>query len=123
MAEMTAPSATAPLYRPRPPLADYIEYFGYWRRDSGDPHHSRARAQGSADRHHRRRPAGALPFAGVPLGELENACISLAALWGHPGAALHERLVAARTTAQRIELVESFLLSRMQTHGHAPTAL
>ena len=30
------------LYRPRPPLADYIDYFGYWERDAGNPHQSRA---------------------------------------------------------------------------------
>jgi AraC-like DNA-binding protein len=66
------------------------------------------------------RPAGALPFTGIPLGELENSCIGLADLWGHRGTALHERLIATRTAAQRVALVESFLLSHMQSHHLEP---
>ncbi|GBE66730.1 hypothetical protein MFM001_31920 [Mycobacterium sp. MFM001] len=36
------------LHRPRPPLADYIDYFGYWARDVGDQHRSRALPRGAA---------------------------------------------------------------------------
>ncbi|BBZ13620.1 helix-turn-helix transcriptional regulator [Mycobacterium branderi] len=36
------------LHRPRPPLADYIDYFGYWARETGDPHRSRALPRGAA---------------------------------------------------------------------------
>ena len=49
MVEMKASSGADPqLYRPRPPLADCIEYFGYWQRDSGDAHQSRALPRGAA---------------------------------------------------------------------------
>jgi AraC-like DNA-binding protein len=168
MEEMKALSGAAPhLFRPRQPLARYIDYFGYWQRDSGEPHKSRALPRGAAtiivDVGGRQRvdfyaadgrtrldvspafiagagtasyvtqidatqsvltihfrPAGALPFTGIPLGELENSCIGLADLWGHRGTALHEQLVAARTAAQRVALVESFLLSRMRRHDREP---
>jgi hypothetical protein len=49
MEEMKSLSGTAPqLYRPRSPLAPYIDYFGYWRRESGEPHQSRALPRGAA---------------------------------------------------------------------------
>jgi AraC-like DNA-binding protein len=168
MEEMKSLSGAAPqLYRPRSPLAPYIDYFGYWRRESGEPHQSRALPRGAAtiivDVGGRQRvdfyaadgrtrldvppafiagagtasyvtqidatqsvltihfrPAGALPFTGIPLGELENSCIGLADLWGHRGTALHEQLVAAPTAAQRVALVESFLLFRMRRHDLEP---
>src|SRR6185312_10033528 len=117
-------------YRPRPPLADHIEYFGYWERGSAtDAHTSRALPRGAAtviidvdDRNDlgfyasdgatrlsvppafivgpgvvsyvtrvhptqtvmtiHFRPAGAQPFVGCPLGELEDARVGLADLWG-----------------------------------------
>jgi len=109
------------LYRPRPPLAGHIEYFGYWERGGAtDAHTSRALPRGAAtviidvggrndlgfyasdgatrlsvppafivgpgvDSYVTRvqatqtvmtihfRPAGAQPFVGCPLGELEDA--------------------------------------------------
>jgi AraC-like DNA-binding protein len=166
MVVMNAYSGAAPqLYRPRPSLAAYVAYFGYWQRDSGDPHQSRALPRGAAtiiidvggrqqvdfyaaDGRSRLdvppafiagagtasyvtridagqaaltihfRPAGALPFAGIPLGEIENSCIGLADLWGRDGTALHERLVAAGSVAHRIAIVESFLVYRMHIHDH-----
>lgn len=148
------------LHRPRPPLADYVDYFGYWARDTGDPHRSRALPRGAAtiiidvsgrssvdfyaaDGQTRLtvppafvagagvtsyvthidaaqtvmtihfRPGGALPFAGIPLGELENSCVGVGELWGNDGAVLRERLIAASSAASRFALLESFLLSRM----------
>ena len=126
------PGADPQLYRPRPPLANFVEYFGYWQRESGEPHRSRALPRGAAtviiDVSGRQRvdfyaadgrtrldvppafiagagtasyitridaaqavvtihfrPAGALPFLGVPLGELENSCVGLDGLWGRHG--------------------------------------
>jgi len=129
---VAGPGADPQLYRPRPELAGFVEYFGYWQRETGEPHRSRALPRGAAtviidvsgrqrvdfyaaDGHTRLkvppafiagagtasyvtsidapqavvtihfRPAGALPFLGVPLGELEisappssadEACIS-----------------------------------------------
>ncbi len=155
------------LWLPRPPLRDYIEYFGYWQRASGEPHRSRALPRGAATvvidisgREHvdlytgdgrtllpvpaafvtgagttsyvtridpaqavvtiHFRPAGALPFLGVPLGELENSCVGLEDLPGMDSAALRERLIAATSAASRIALVESFLLQRLQIGAREP---
>ena len=60
--------------------------------------------------------AGALPFLGIRLGELENSRVGLAELWGSEGTALHERLIEASSAVDRIALLESFLLHRMQVH-------
>ncbi len=145
---VTASSGAGPqLYPPLPPLAEYIDYFGYWGRDFGDPHQSRALPRGAAtiiiDVGGRQRidfyafdastrlnvppafiagagtasyitridatqavvtihfrPGGALPFLGIPLGELENTCVGLTDLWGAEGTTLRERL----TTAFRAEV-------------------
>jgi AraC-like DNA-binding protein len=66
------------------------------------------------------RPAGALPFLGTPLGELENSCVGLAELWGAQGRALHERLIAASAPARRIAIIELFLLDRLRSHASEP---
>lgn len=152
------------LHRPRPPLTDYIDYFGYWARDTGGPHRSRALPRGAAtivvdvsgrswvdfyaaDGHTRLdvppafiagagvasyvtridaaqtvmtvhfRPGGALPFTGIPLGELENSCIGLSELWGNDATVLRERLVEASSAVSRIALLESFLLGCMLCDG------
>jgi AraC-like DNA-binding protein len=154
---MTAPGPQ--LRRPRPPLDRYIDFFGYWAHDGGEPDLSRALPRGAATvvidvgcrdrvdfysadgalvstapafisgagtRSYLSRidpgqavltihfhPGGALPFLGVPLHELENACVSLADIWGGAAAVLHERLVAAPTMPQRVDLVQDFLLARL----------
>src|SRR4051812_39483275 len=168
MGDMTAcPGADPQLYRPRPELAGFVSYFGYWQRGTGEPHRSRALARGAAtviidvsgrqcvdfyaaDGHTRLsvppafiagagtasyvtsidasqavvtihfRPAGALPFVGVPLGELENSCVGLDGLWGRSGTSLHERLIATPSPAGRVSLVESFLLQRLTIHELEP---
>lgn len=161
------PGGDPRLYRPRPPLANFVSYFGYWQRETGEPHRSRALPRGAAtviiDVSGRQRvdfyaadgrtrldvpaafiagagtasyvtridaaqavvtihfrPAGALPFLGVPLGELENSCVGLDGLWGRHGAALHEQLVATPSPPDRISLVESFLLHRLGGHDLEP---
>jgi AraC-like DNA-binding protein len=58
------------------------------------------------------RPGGALPFFGIPLGELENRYVGLDDIWGRAGIELQERLIDAPTVAARFGIVESFLLSR-----------
>ena len=168
MACMTVcPGADPQLYRPRPELAGFVEYFGYWQRETGEPHRSRALPRGAAtviidvsgrqrvdfyaaDGHTRLkvppafiagagtasyvtsidapqavvtihfRPAGALPFLGVPLGELENSCVGIGGLWGRHGASLHERLIATPSPADRVALLEAFLLQRLESHDHDP---
>lgn len=158
---MTGPQ----LFRPRAPLADYIEGFGYWDRTAGAAHRSRALPRGAvtividvggrsqvdfyaADGYIRLpvppafiagagttsyvthidaaqtvmtihfRPAGALPFLGIPLGELTDSCLGLAELWGADATVLRDRLTDAPSAAARVVLLEAFLLNRMQTDAN-----
>jgi AraC-like DNA-binding protein len=55
------------------------------------------------------------------LGELENACVGLADVWGSAGAELHGRLLDAPSIRSRIALVEAFLLARIRPR-HAGVA-
>jgi AraC-like DNA-binding protein len=66
------------------------------------------------------RPGGALPFMGVPLGELADRHVDLELLWGRPATVLRERLCEATTSTERFGIVESALLSRLSDHvpGH-----
>jgi AraC-like DNA-binding protein len=156
------------LYRPRPPLADHIEYFGYWERGSTiGAHTSRALPRGAAtviihvgdgndlgfyasDGATRLsvppafivgpgvasyvtrvqvaqtvmtihfRPAGARPFVGCPLGELENACAGLADLWGSDAESLLDQLNQTDSARRRVDLLEAFLLDRMRSQYVRP---
>jgi AraC-like DNA-binding protein len=146
------------LYRPSPPLADYVEFFGHWRH-SGSSYRSRALPRGAvtivfdvgrrqqldfytadggtrlavppavvAGPHRASyitdiaadepamaihfRPAGAFPFLGIPLGDLQDAAAGLDDIWGRDGHELHERLIAAPSVAARFGILEDFLLSR-----------
>jgi len=56
------------------------------------------------------KPGGAFPFLGVGAGELEDAHTGLDALWGSRAQRLHDRLLEARGHAERIRLLETFLL-------------
>jgi AraC-like DNA-binding protein len=72
-------------------------------------------------------PGGALPFLGVPPGELADQHIDLEMLWGRSAVVLRERLCAAATTADRFAVLEEALLSRMPRsrpgHPAVPVAL
>jgi AraC-like DNA-binding protein len=154
------------MFRLRPPLANHIEYVGYWDGHcdpgSSTPRHvSRALPRGAAtviiglgdttdvgfyssdgrtaltvppafivgagvSSHVIRmesaqtvmtvhfRPAGALPFVGHPLGELENTWIGLEDLWGRDAEVLCERLFATTSAGRRVAMLEAFLLDRMR---------
>lgn len=149
------------LRRPRPPLNQHIDFFGYWSHDGEVSDRSRALPRGaatvvidvggrervdfySADGTTRMpaepafltgpgtlsyvtridpgeavltihfRPGGALPFFGIPLADLENACVNLTDLWGADAALLRERLIATPAWPRRIEIVEDFLLTRLR---------
>lgn len=147
------------LFRPRPSLAPYIAYFGYWDHRPGQAHRSRALPRGAAtiviDVGGRRhpdfyeadgctridvspafitgagtdsyvtrvetahaimtvhfRPAGALPFLGVPLGQMTDSCVALVDLWASEAIMLREQLIDAPGPAARVALLETFLLAR-----------
>lgn len=157
------------LYRPGPGVAQYVDFYGYWERLTGEPHRSRALPRGAAtviidiggrpeidfyagDGRTRLdvppsfiagagtasyvtridaaqtvltvhfKPAGAAAFLGAALGELENACVGLADVWGPPAALLRDRLLEAASAADRVTLVESFLLSRRRLPDPRPSA-
>ncbi|MDT5186816.1 MAG: hypothetical protein QOJ20_3283 [Mycobacterium sp.] len=59
------------------------------------------------------RPGGALPFLGVPPGELADRHVDLAMLWGRSALELREQLCAAPTAAARFALLERALRSRL----------
>jgi AraC-like DNA-binding protein len=149
------------LRRPRPPLNQHIDFFGYWSHDGEVSDRSRALPRGAAtvviDVGGRDRvdfysadgttrmpvepafltgpgtlsyvtridpgeavltihfhPGGALPFFGIPLADLENACVNLTDLWGADAALLRERLIATPSWPRRIEIVEDLLLARLR---------
>jgi AraC-like DNA-binding protein len=66
------------------------------------------------------RPGGALPFLGVPPGELADRHVDLETLWGRSALELRERLRAAATAADRFTVLEQALMLRLAEfhHGH-----
>jgi AraC-like DNA-binding protein len=58
------------------------------------------------------RPGGAAALLGIPAGDLEDAYAGLDSLWGAGARRLRERLAEASSRADRVHLVESFLLGR-----------
>ncbi|CRZ16698.1 helix-turn-helix transcriptional regulator [Mycolicibacterium neworleansense] len=69
------------------------------------------------------RPGGASAFMSAPLGELENTCVSLDAIWGGDAPTLRSRLIEAASVPARITLVEAFLLARMRSRDLAVGAV
>jgi AraC-like DNA-binding protein len=156
------------LRRPRPPLNQHIDYFGYWAHGGETTDRSRALPRGAAtvvidvggrdqidlfaaDGVTRMpvepafltgpgtlsyvtridpgeavltihfRPGGALSFFGIPLGDLENACVNLTDIWGADAALLREQLIATPTWPRRILLIEDFLRARLRPISHTLT--
>lgn len=61
--------------------------------------------------------AGALGrFTAIPLAELADTHLSAAELWGREGAVLVERVAESSTSAERVRLIEQFLLQRLAQH-------
>ena len=58
------------------------------------------------------KPGKALPFLGVPPGELADRHVDLAMLWGRSAVELREQLCAARTSGERFAMLESALHAR-----------
>ena len=59
------------------------------------------------------KPGGAFPFLGLPAGDLADTHVDLETIWGLPADRLRERLCEARTSAERFQLLEEALLSRL----------
>lgn len=62
------------------------------------------------------KPGGAFPFLGLPAGELVDTHVDLETIWGVSASRLRSRLCEARTSAERFQLLQDALLSRLR-HG------
>jgi AraC-like DNA-binding protein len=60
-------------------------------------------------------PDGFLPFASMPLKNMENKAVPLEVLFDKEGLRLEIEVLKAQNTKQRIELVEKFLAERLST--------
>ena len=58
-------------------------------------------------------PDGFLPFASMPIKEMENVAIPLEKLFGIDGLHIEEKILNANATSERIKLIETFLLTRL----------
>src|SRR5262244_3473575 len=59
------------------------------------------------------KPGGAFPFLGLPAGDLADTHVDLETLWRPSAGRLRERLCEARTSAERFQLLQEALLSRL----------
>jgi AraC-like DNA-binding protein len=59
------------------------------------------------------KPGGAFPFLGLPAGDLADTHVDLAILWGPSAGRLRERLCEARSSADRFQLLQEALMSRL----------
>jgi AraC-like DNA-binding protein len=62
------------------------------------------------------KPGGAFPFLGLPAGDLADTHVDLETLWGPSAGRLREHLCEARTSAERFQLLQEALSSRL-CHG------
>ena len=67
------------------------------------------------------KPGGAFPFLGLPAGDLADTHVDLETLWGPSAGRLRERLGEARTSAERFQLLQKVLLSRLSHGGNSIT--
>ena len=59
------------------------------------------------------RPGGAFPFLRTPASELADAHVDLETLWGASAKELRERLCVAKTSAERLDLLEQALVAHL----------
>lgn len=58
-------------------------------------------------------PGGFLPFATIPIKEMENTAVPLEKLFGKDGQEIEQKILNANTTLERINLIETFLFNRL----------
>ncbi len=59
------------------------------------------------------QPNGFLPFSNIPIKELENRTISLEEIFEDDGINIEEKILNAKTTEERIDIIELFLTNRL----------
>jgi len=58
-------------------------------------------------------PEGFLPFATIPIKEMENNAVSLEKLFGKDGQEIEQKILNNNSTSERINHIETFLLNRL----------
>lgn len=59
------------------------------------------------------KPNGFIPFTTIPIKELENTAVPLDILFGEEGIKLGNRILTTKSTSERIQIVEDFLLKKL----------
>jgi len=59
------------------------------------------------------KPNGFLPFARIPIKEMENTAIPLDKLFGENGKKLGEQILNTNSTSERIQIIETFLFKEL----------
>ncbi len=60
-------------------------------------------------------PDGFLPFATMPLEQMENKPVKLTKLFGNEAILLEENILTAKTAEDRIKIIEAFLILKLQS--------
>lgn len=63
------------------------------------------------------QPGGLQPFIPLPVSELTHTTFSLETVWGKEGKELEKKMLGAADNEQRQELLEGFLLKRIEGFG------
>lgn len=58
-------------------------------------------------------PEGFMPFATMPIKEMDNRAISLEQLFGKDGTEIESKILNAGTTSEKISRIETFLIQRL----------
>ncbi len=58
-------------------------------------------------------PGGYIPFATIPINEMENKPVPLEELFGDEGIRLEKEMLSAKTVVERIQIIERFLLGKL----------
>ena len=66
------------------------------------------------------KAGGAYPFLKLPSGEIHNAHVGLADVWGAQAEEVRERLLSARTPRAKVRVLEQALLARAQAPERHP---
>ena len=61
-------------------------------------------------------PNGFLPFTTIPIKEMENKAVSLEKLFGQNGQEIEQQILTTSSTAEKIKLIEPFLLNRLKNN-------
>jgi AraC-like DNA-binding protein len=59
------------------------------------------------------QPNGFLPFATIPIKEMKNTAVPLDKLFGRKGEEIGEKILNAKSTSERIKLIETFFFNRL----------